>query len=129
MTIEGPLFKISSLDSSIKLENCNPELVGGLLQTIFLKIGCQISLIENIDVSSGLVNGSIGTLTRVLFDSEKKPLVLLIKFEDYNGPVFVPEEPRIVPILRSERNYERDLKFIRIQFPVVLAFAMTIHKS
>ena len=53
MTMEGLLFKISSLDSNIKLENCNPELVGGLLQTIFLKIGCQLEFALTLSMARG----------------------------------------------------------------------------
>ena len=54
---------------------------------------------------------------------------LIIDFMEYKGPELITGFPNLVPIPRSERFYEIDKRHYRVQFPVVLSFAMTIHKS
>ena len=118
-----------AINSHEKLNFCSSELFGGLENNIFLKIGCKVSLTENIDVMFGLVNGALGILRGVLFCSDGKISKLLIEFDQYNGPEYFKDNKKLFPLERSEKNHDFDFKYHRIQFPVCLAYSMTIHKS
>ena len=75
------------------------------------------------------MNGPVGSLRSVYFDEEKVARVLIIEFEDYTGPMIIPNFPKYVPVFKSERVFELDKKEFRVQFPIVLAYSMKIHKS
>ena len=114
-------------DSENNMENIDCAFFGNLEYNLFLKINSKVCLIENISVKDGLVNGAHGTLKEILF-REGKPYVLMIEFPSYSG-VSVISGTKIVPIFRSERRHENFNSKNRVQFPVRLAYAMTIHKS
>src|SRR5258706_270247 len=85
-----------------------------------LKVGCPVMLLRNLDPSQGLCNGTRLLITR----TSTHVLECRILGGDHDrNPVFIP---RIT--LYSRKS---DLTFIlaRRQFPVRLAFAMTINKS
>lgn len=85
-----------------------------------LKIGCPIMLLRNLASSQGLCNGSRLIITR-LTDHVIEARIL---FGDHAGNlVFIPRitltsSPTVLPFM-----------FKRRQFPVRVAFAMTINKS
>ena len=80
-----------------------------------LKVGCRVMLLKNVDVSCGLVNGLCGT---VKFLSDRS---ILVNFD--NG--------KLVKVEMEEFSYHQDgkLKIKRIQYPLRLAYGITIHKS
>ncbi len=84
------------------------------IESLRLKRDCRVILIKNLDVSLGLVNGSIGTVEELFDDSVK------VKFD--NG----------VSQLITNVSWELDIddsKIIGNQIPLMLAYAITIHKS
>jgi ATP-dependent exoDNAse (exonuclease V) alpha subunit len=86
----------------------------GLIE-LKLRKNARVMLIKNIDVSIGLVNGSIGTI--IDFTSNKDPVVL---FD--NGIQKIIEKVE----WELEMN---DNKVKAHQIPLILAYAITIHKS
>lgn len=106
---------------------------------------------ENIDTSDGLVNGITGSLKNIDFGYNKKlnlrkPLLLWIDFENNN----IGKNQRLKMIHQAEKSginlsykwtpieYARyiikrmkssNIQVIRMQFPLVPAEAITIHKS
>ena len=80
-----------------------------------LKLNCKVMLVKNIDIDAGLVNGSCGTVTELLDNA------IMVQFD--NG--------RTVKIEKTDFIYQKDAhpKFKRLQFPLRLAYGITIHKS
>lgn len=84
---------------------------------LILKIGCRIMLIKNINVSQGFANGSMGTVKGILEDS-------IIIDIDKKGECVVKKEN-----FETDYNLEKNLVLVRKQYPLVLGYAITIHKS
>jgi ATP-dependent DNA helicase PIF1 len=81
-----------------------------------LKVGAQVMLIYNLDQESGLVNGSRGVVEG--FDPETGLPLVLFKGHSKAIPVGVQswESEELEGVKRS-------------QIPLILAYAITIHKS
>ena len=90
---------------------------------LLVYIGARVMLIVNLWTEKRLVNGSISTITDILWDIGQDPSVsmlslLLIYFDKYSGPNFPLYKPKIVPIFPT--NYQFEYKGIpcsRTQFP------------
>lgn len=80
-----------------------------------LKLGTRVMLIKNIDIHAGLVNGSCGKIIALLKDS------IRVKFD--NNLEFDVEKTEFI-------SYSDGLpKIKREQYPLRLAYGITIHKS
>ncbi|XP_076929372.1 uncharacterized protein LOC143593706 [Bidens hawaiensis] len=88
---------------------------------LWLKIGCPIMLLRNIDPSNGLCNG-----TRLICKSFQRNVIdAEISIGEHQGKrVFLPR----IPLTVSEDDMF-PFKLKRTQFPVRLSFSMTINKS
>jgi hypothetical protein len=102
------------------LRSLNPS--GYPLGELALKIGCPMILLRNIDVSNGLCNGTRMTLLR----ASQSILEVRIMGGDHDGKIaFIPR----ITMTPSQSNAEFTFTLRRTQFPVRLAFAMTINKA
>ena len=84
------------------------------INNLTLAVGAQVIIIKNISIENGIVNGSRG----IVIDLEPD----LIKIKFING--------KEIDVERTSWKIEENNYFIvKNQFPVKLAYALTIHKS
>jgi len=98
-----PIFKSKAKNSPAYARSHDEDKYRGLENTINLAINARITLVTNIWISKGLVNGANGIIRDVIFEpNNPNPTALLIQFDNYNGPRLFDEND---------------------------AYALTIHKS
>ena len=88
-------------------------------QVLVLKIGARVMLRVNLDIENGLVNGTVGEMVKVSKDYQ----IITVNFAG--------TEVEIEPFVFEDEEYEEN-KIVyrtRIQFPLCLAWATSIHKS
>jgi ATP-dependent exoDNAse (exonuclease V) alpha subunit len=90
------------------------------LAKLALKVGCPIMVLRNLDPARGLCNGSRGILTRI---SPHVLEICLISGEHTGKKAFIPR----ISITPSAEQLAFEMK--RRQYPVRLAFSMTINKA
>ena len=91
-------------------------------------------LTRNLWTEAGLCNGTMGTVKDVIFSenytSPMLPIAIIIQFDNDYMPSFCKDTPNCVPIYpvtSSSNSLGNSLE--RVQFPLRLAWSMTIHKS
>lgn len=119
------------------------QMVGGLPYSLTLCKNARIMLIKNLDVSDGVVNGATGKILDIIHSesSSSFPKAIVIQFDNRKIGRIARQSSKIslqgyecgVPILPAEvkQNAGRSdssPEITRIQFPVVLCWACTIHK-
>lgn len=106
-------------------------LAQGLSAKLYLTKGCRIMLRRNLCVRRGLVNGSLGTVREIIYRAGERPPLLpyaiLIEFDKFTGPYYSENLFPLLPITNTWRD--QNVECSRRQFPISLAYAMTIHKS
>jgi len=105
--------KLSKLDD-------NSSRTAGLEKCIKVKINCKIMLQRNIDITNGLVNGAIGMIKDIISGVDGKPEKIKTIFNN-----------RIYDLERVNDKFEifHGAFVYRKQFPLTVAYGMTIHKS
>ena len=116
----------------------NKADTGGLVSELHLAVGAKVMLTVNVDVSDGLVNGARGTVEAIIKTGNQVTLVL-VKFEHSRVGMnaishshYRERHPNAVPISRHEAVFNigrnKAAEVSRRQFPLVLAWATTIHE-
>ena len=118
----------------------NPCATGNLQKVLTIKINARVMITMNINVADGLTNGAMGTVTNVVIDqTTRKMSVILIAFdsehvgqETRHTSVYNSIHQNAVPIHHTQGSFPIDKKAsfqaTRTQFPLTLAWAVTIHK-
>ena len=116
---------------------------GGLDFEIHVKENAKVMLTTNIDIADRLINGQMGIVVKIdVHPNTQKPTIIYIKFDDpkagnmltsKSNNLFaqqnqlVPVEPILAKIkIRPGKPSSPEMQ--RIQFPITLAWACTIHK-
>ena len=111
------------------------ESQGQLPSLLPVARGASVVLTSNLWPEMKLLNGSSGTLTYVVYEEGKGPgdglpTFLVVTFPQYTGPPFVPGEPGTVPIFSRLAEWrEGKTNCVRRMYPLILGYALTIHKS
>jgi ATP-dependent DNA helicase PIF1 len=107
---------------NLPLEYLNRITFGGFpLHKTVLKVGTPVLLLRNLDPASGLCNGTRLLITRL---AGRVIEGKILTGSHAGNIVFIPRIP-----LTSESNLGLPFTLRRVQFPIRLAFGMTINKS
>ena len=120
-----------------RLSNKRSE-TGGLHGVLKLAIGAHVMLTTNVDVADGLVNGARGEVVHVV-SNDVKVVKVLVKFDHPDVGLKAVQSspyrstfPYAVPIGKYEVKFfaqgRRGAEVTRLQFPLTLSWATTIHK-
>jgi ATP-dependent DNA helicase PIF1 len=128
-----PILKIKSTHTGRGAEGANDDEADGLEPQLCICLGARVMLTDNIWVENGLVNGSMGTVRDVVWNEGQDPIkdmptAIMVEVDDYDGPKF--PGTNYVPIFPVTRRFEykkRDCS--RTNFPLRLAYAITVHKA
>ena len=116
----------------------NPRETGNLVKMLKVKIGARVMLTNNIDVTDGLTNAAMGTITHIVQDLNQIKCIL-VKFDSHNvGSKAVANSSykhickESIPINKIQVTFpvrgKESFQGSRCQFPLFLAWAVTIHK-
>ena len=112
---------------------------GGLHGVLNIACGAKVMLTTNVDVSDGLVNGARGKIVHIVTNSNNDVTTVLVKFDNEQVGVKVCQSsqyrasyPNVVPLKKVEVVFlargKRGSEITRVQFPLTLSWATTIHK-
>jgi ATP-dependent DNA helicase PIF1 len=85
-----------------------------------LKVGAQVILVWNLRTEEGLSNGTVGVVQSVAVDPRTGALVPKVKFGNKVVPIVVQKFETVV---------NKQVVSSRIQLPLILGWAITVHKS
>ena len=103
---------------------------GGLEVNVCIAKSVQVMLISNLWVDMELVNGAIGTVRAICYQTGGPPdlsLAVMVMFDKYCGPTLHDGTIPVTPIRHSWSS--SGVQCLRLQIPLKLAWPVTIHKS
>ena len=118
----------------------NPHDTGNLNEILTVKINARVMITTNINVTDGLTNGAMGTVTNVVIDEKTgKMRTILVSFdsnhvgqEAMHTSVHKNTNQNAVPIYQTQAtfpiNKKASYQATKSQFLLTLAWAVTIHK-
>lgn len=107
--VQNDLVEREKITLEIFKKNCRA------VEVLALKKGCRVMLLINLDFDKGLINGACGEVVEITSDS------VIVRFD--NGV------ESAIKTHRFEYYYNDKLQAAMIQYPLKLAYAITIHKS
>ena len=132
----------------------NPMKTGRLVKNLMVKKNARVMLTDNMDVCDGLTNGVMGTISGFIWErnpvtNNSEVIVILVKFDSVKIGISAKKKSKFkhvcadsVPLHRIMKEFNhrdtgdnsclnqkmKTVKFQRYQFPIFLAWAVTIHK-
>ena len=154
----GHILRVWSVESSEMTERHKCEHCGQLRRVVHLAQGAYVMLVLNLRTSWNLVNGLRGAVVAVLLESQQTASVsspgvsaggacrrdsasepgglsarqveyIRVDFPGYIGPEMVPGQPTWVLLQKETIRHEQCPALSRTQFPIVLAYGITVRKS
>ena len=113
-TVSTRKWTKKAIENLEKLNNdCN--LTAGLEAKLSLAVGARVMLRRNIDTKAGLVNGTLGTVLSITAEH------VIVHFDHMTTPYNVA-------MVKSKFIVLKNFYVYRKQFPLILAYAVTIYK-
>ena len=131
--LEQKIVRLKAINSSYIVKNSTSDNFNGLENELYLAIQAKIQLTSNLWTSTGLTNGQHGVIQDIIYpDSyslDSLPETIIVHFPNYIGPQFFSDEIKHNWLPLSTTTIFCDyLKGSRTQYPLRLAYALTIHK-
>ena len=100
-----PVAIIKAVHSSPGASKCTVEDAGGLKNVVCIAQGARVMLTSNLWVQAGLVNGAVGTVTAICYESDQHPpclpVAVTVHFDSYAGPTLLDGSVPITPLRRT----------------------------
>lgn len=126
-----PVATIKAVHSGANASKGSPDDAGGLEPVVCLAKGARVMLSSNLWVDMVLVNGAMGTIQAICYKTDQAPpslpVAITVLFDHYSGPTLSDGTVPITPLRRSWSS--SGISYSRLQLPLKLAWAVTIHKS
>ena len=126
-----PVATIKAVHSGPNASKGSSDDAGGLEPIVCLAKGAHVMLSSNLWVDMGLVNGAMGTVHAICYKDDQAPpslpVAVTVLFDQYSGPTLSDCTVPITPLRRSWSSSGSSCS--RLQLPLKLAWAVTIHKS
>jgi DNA replication protein DnaC len=137
VTPDNPICTIAAEKCNSKKQQQN-HVSDAKTSTLKLAVGAKVMLLQNLSVTHGLVNGSLGIVRGICYSGDARPPALpacvFVEFHGYSGPSLTASRGEfagraLVPItpesIKSAQQQGTSVK----QLPLRLAWASTVHKS
>ena len=121
---------IKAVHTGANAAKASADDAGGLEAVIFLAKSARVMLTSNLRVDVGLVNGTMGTIQAICYRSggpPDLPIAVMVRFDSYSRPMLHDGTVPITPLRRTWSS--SGVQCSRLQLPLKLAWAVTIHKS
>ncbi|KAK2703339.1 hypothetical protein QYM36_018189 [Artemia franciscana] len=107
---------------NVKSFENDSKRTAGSISHLKLALGARVMLQRNVNVEEGLVNGSMGYVKGFKMTAANIAVGIQVQFDG---------QDKIVEIERETVKFEalKEVYYTRRQFPLTLAYAITIHKS
>ncbi|THZ18028.1 hypothetical protein D6C91_05668 [Aureobasidium pullulans] len=136
--ITKSLQPVLSIPASGNNSRVKSDEAGDLPSVLTLTLGSRVMVMENLSIHDGVVNGSFGTVKDIRWRQGEvprrdPPYAVLVELDNHTGrtlPNPLPDGSRVIPIFRSTHTVQHlGLTYRRTQFPLILAWATTVHRS
>ena len=126
-----PIAVLSAVHTGPGASKATMDDAGGLEPVICIAHGARVMLSANLWVEVGLVNGALGTVEAICYEGDQRPpnlpIAVTVKFDSYSRPTLPDDTVHITPLRRAWFSTTKLCS--RLQIPLKLAWAVTIHKS
>ena len=125
-----PIATIKAVHTGANASKAPADDAGGLEAVICLANSARVMLTSNLWVNVGLVNGAMGTIQAICYRTggpPDLPIAVMVHFDSYSGPTLHDSTVPITPLRRTWSSSGG--RCSRLQLPLKLAWAVTIHKS
>ena len=126
-----PIATIKAVHTGANAAKAPADDAGGLEAVVCLAHSARVMLNSNLWVDVGLVNGAMGTIQAICYRTggpPDLPIAVVVHFDSYSGPTFPDGTVPITPLRRCWSSSGGG-QCSRLQLPLKLAWAVTIHKS
>ena len=128
---DQPVAVIKAVHSGAGAIKASADDTGGLEPVVCLAHGARVMLTTNLWVQVSLVNGAMGTVVAICYDDAgesppRLPVAVTVRFDSFSGPTLSDGSVPITPLRRTWLSTDKTCS--RLQLPLKLAWAVTIHK-
>ncbi|OWT42329.1 ATP-dependent DNA helicase PIF1 [Pochonia chlamydosporia 170] len=135
--LSRPVIQVKAKNVGFGAAAAPDDKAGNLPKQIPICIGARLMLTSNLWQPVGLCNGARGTVYDIGWAPgadpiQDPPCVIMMEFDKYSGLVFLTtaDGRKIVPILLVDRDFLIGATLCtRTQFPLIVCYAITVHKS